>query len=143
MLFRSWRAEGKKIGFTNGVFDLLHPGHISLLSQAKAACDKLVVAINSDASVARLKGPTRPVQGEAARAAVLKEEMEEALATLEFDGAVHKLLADPLQRELETLLAAIQAGTADEDDKARYRWLMLEVQRRRQMGWRPVTAEDD
>jgi D-beta-D-heptose 7-phosphate kinase / D-beta-D-heptose 1-phosphate adenosyltransferase len=66
-----WRADGHKIGFTNGVFDLLHPGHISLLTQARAACDRLVVAINSDASVTRLKGPARPVQAEAARAAVL------------------------------------------------------------------------
>ncbi len=67
----SWRAEGNTIGFTNGVFDLLHPGHVSLLTQAKAACDKLVVGLNGDASVARLKGPTRPIQNEAARAAVL------------------------------------------------------------------------
>ena len=67
----AWRAEGKRIGFTNGVFDLLHPGHVSLLAQAKAACDRLVVGLNSDASVARLKGPSRPVQTESARAAVL------------------------------------------------------------------------
>jgi D-beta-D-heptose 7-phosphate kinase/D-beta-D-heptose 1-phosphate adenosyltransferase len=67
----AWRAEGKSIGFTNGVFDLLHPGHVSLLAQAKAACDRLVVGLNSDASVARLKGPSRPVQNEAARSAVL------------------------------------------------------------------------
>ncbi|MGE5548320.1 MAG: D-glycero-beta-D-manno-heptose-7-phosphate kinase [Solirubrobacterales bacterium] len=66
-----WRRKGLKIGFTNGCFDLLHPGHVSLLSQSKAACDRLVVGLNSDASVARLKGPTRPVQSEAARATVL------------------------------------------------------------------------
>lgn len=66
-----WRLRGGKIGFTNGCFDLLHPGHISTLQQAKAACDYLVVAINSDASVKRLKGPTRPVQSEQARAAIL------------------------------------------------------------------------
>jgi D-beta-D-heptose 7-phosphate kinase/D-beta-D-heptose 1-phosphate adenosyltransferase len=68
---RVWRLKGLKIGFTNGCFDLLHPGHVSLLSQARAACDKLVVGLNSDASVQRLKGPTRPVQSEASRAAVL------------------------------------------------------------------------
>ncbi|MDK9722304.1 MAG: D-glycero-beta-D-manno-heptose-7-phosphate kinase [Rhodospirillales bacterium] len=68
---RVWRLKGNKIGFTNGCFDLLHPGHVSLLSQARAACDKLVVGLNSDASVQRLKGPTRPVQSEASRAAVL------------------------------------------------------------------------
>ncbi|HUY68465.1 MAG TPA: D-glycero-beta-D-manno-heptose-7-phosphate kinase [Alphaproteobacteria bacterium] len=66
-----WRKQGFKVGFTNGVFDLLHPGHVSLIRQAKAACDKLVVGLNSDASVKRLKGDSRPVQTEAARAAVL------------------------------------------------------------------------
>ena len=66
-----WRRAGLKVGFTNGCFDLLHPGHISLLRQARRACDRLVVGLNSDASVRRLKGDTRPVQSEAARAAVM------------------------------------------------------------------------
>jgi len=66
-----WRRSRLKIGFTNGCFDLLHPGHVSLLDQAKAVCDRLIVAINSDASVVRLKGPDRPVQNQDARAAVL------------------------------------------------------------------------
>ncbi|HEY1856153.1 D-glycero-beta-D-manno-heptose-7-phosphate kinase [Acidocella sp.] len=66
-----WRARGYKVGFTNGCFDLLHPGHVHLLEQCRAMCDRLIVGINSDASVSRLKGPTRPAQGEAARAAVL------------------------------------------------------------------------
>lgn len=66
-----WRDRELSVGFTNGCFDLLHPGHISLLSQARAACDRLVVGLNSDASVKRLKGDSRPVQSEAARAAVL------------------------------------------------------------------------
>jgi len=66
-----WRREKRRIGFTNGCFDLLHPGHVSLLNQAKAACDRLVVGLNSDASVRRLKGADRPVQSEASRAAVL------------------------------------------------------------------------
>ncbi|MGF1630456.1 MAG: D-glycero-beta-D-manno-heptose 1-phosphate adenylyltransferase [Kiloniellaceae bacterium] len=66
-----WHQAGFKVGFTNGCFDLLHPGHVSLLEQARAACDRLVVGLNSDASVRRLKGAARPVQGEAARAAVL------------------------------------------------------------------------
>jgi D-beta-D-heptose 7-phosphate kinase/D-beta-D-heptose 1-phosphate adenosyltransferase len=66
-----WRERGLKVGFTNGCFDLLHPGHISLLAQARSACDRLVVGLNSDASVSRLKGPSRPVQSESARAAVL------------------------------------------------------------------------
>ncbi len=66
-----WRAAGLKVGFTNGCFDLLHPGHVALLGQAKAACDRLVVGLNSDASVKRLKGENRPVQSESARATVL------------------------------------------------------------------------
>jgi D-beta-D-heptose 7-phosphate kinase/D-beta-D-heptose 1-phosphate adenosyltransferase len=66
-----WRREGRRVGFTNGCFDLLHPGHISLLNQARAQCDRLVVGLNDDESVARLKGPGRPAQGEASRAAVL------------------------------------------------------------------------
>ncbi len=66
-----WRNQGLKVGFTNGCFDLLHPGHISLLRQARAACDRLIVGLNSDASVRRLKGDTRPIQSEAARAAVM------------------------------------------------------------------------
>jgi D-beta-D-heptose 7-phosphate kinase/D-beta-D-heptose 1-phosphate adenosyltransferase len=66
-----WRTRGYKVGFTNGCFDLLHPGHVHLLEQCRAMCDRLIVGINADASVKRLKGASRPVQGEAARAAVL------------------------------------------------------------------------
>ncbi len=66
-----WRRGGFTVGFTNGCFDLLHPGHISLLSQAREASGKLVVGLNSDTSVKILKGDDRPVQSEAARAAVL------------------------------------------------------------------------
>ena len=59
-----WRRQGLRIGFTNGCFDLLHPGHVKLLAEARAACDRLVVGLNSDASVRRLKGEGRPVQDE-------------------------------------------------------------------------------
>jgi D-beta-D-heptose 7-phosphate kinase / D-beta-D-heptose 1-phosphate adenosyltransferase len=68
---RQWRSASLRIGFANGCFDLLHPGHISLLEQARKACDRLIVGLNSDASVARLKGKDHPVQNEAARAVVL------------------------------------------------------------------------
>ena len=64
-----WR--GLRIGFTNGCFDLLHPGHIKLLSETRAKCDRLIVGLNSDASVRRLKGEGRPVQQTHARAEVL------------------------------------------------------------------------
>ena len=67
----SWRAEGKRIGFTNGCFDLIHPGHVSLLNQARVRCDRLVVGLNADDSVRRLKGEGRPVQDQTARAIVL------------------------------------------------------------------------
>ncbi|MDE2199182.1 MAG: D-glycero-beta-D-manno-heptose 1-phosphate adenylyltransferase [Rhodospirillales bacterium] len=67
----AWRAAGLTIGFTNGCFDLIHPGHVRLLAAARAACDRLVVGLNSDASVRRLKGADRPVQNETARATVM------------------------------------------------------------------------
>jgi len=66
-----WKAQGLRVGFTNGCFDLLHPGHVSLLGEARSACDRLVVGLNSDDSVRRLKGNDRPVQNETARAMVL------------------------------------------------------------------------
>jgi D-beta-D-heptose 7-phosphate kinase/D-beta-D-heptose 1-phosphate adenosyltransferase len=67
----AWRRAGLRIGFTNGCFDLLHPGHVSLLRQARAACDRLVIGLNNDTSVKRLKGDGRPVQPESTRAVVL------------------------------------------------------------------------
>lgn len=66
-----WRAHNLKVGFTNGCFDVLHAGHTTALYAAKAQCDRLVLGLNSDASVARLKGPTRPVNSAEDRAAVL------------------------------------------------------------------------
>lgn len=70
-VLRKWKREGLRVGFTNGCFDILHAGHIQLLREARARCDRLVVGLNSDASVGRLKGPTRPVQRAESRAAVL------------------------------------------------------------------------
>ena len=74
----SWKAaahwrEGRagRVAFTNGVFDLLHPGHVDVLRGARATGEALVVGLNSDASVRRLKGPERPVRSEAERAYVL------------------------------------------------------------------------
>src|SRR5215813_11584408 len=66
-----WRKQGFRIGFTNGCFDILHPGHVKVLTAARGACDRLIVGLNSDASVKRLKGEGRPVQNETARAEVL------------------------------------------------------------------------
>jgi len=77
----AWRArQHGRVVFTNGVFDLLHPGHVDVLVGARACGDVLVVGVNSDASVKRLKGPDRPVRSEAERVYVL--------AALEAVGAV-------------------------------------------------------
>jgi D-beta-D-heptose 7-phosphate kinase / D-beta-D-heptose 1-phosphate adenosyltransferase len=67
----AWRAHGLRVGFANGCFDLIHPGHVRLLREARARCDRLIVALNTDGSVKRLKGPTRPLQNETARATVM------------------------------------------------------------------------
>jgi D-beta-D-heptose 7-phosphate kinase / D-beta-D-heptose 1-phosphate adenosyltransferase len=66
-----WRQQGFRVGFTNGCFDILHPGHVKLLTEARAACDRLIVGLNSNASVARLKGDSRPLQDQQSRAEVL------------------------------------------------------------------------
>lgn len=68
---KRWKFLGKKVAFTNGVFDILHQGHIASLSEAAACGDVLIVAVNSDASVKRLKGPSRPVNSQEARALLL------------------------------------------------------------------------
>jgi D-beta-D-heptose 7-phosphate kinase/D-beta-D-heptose 1-phosphate adenosyltransferase len=68
---KRWKLLNKKIVFTNGVFDLLHEGHLASLSQAASLGDKLIVAINSDASVKRLKGANRPIQNEVTRSLIL------------------------------------------------------------------------
>ena len=68
---RQWRFLGKTVAFTNGIFDILHRGHIYSLSQAAAEADILVVGLNSDASTRGLKGPTRPVNDQDSRALVL------------------------------------------------------------------------
>ena len=68
---RRWREKGLRVGFTNGCFDILHPGHIAYLTQARAWCDRLIVGLNTDDSIRRLKGDSRPVNGLEARARVL------------------------------------------------------------------------
>jgi D-beta-D-heptose 7-phosphate kinase/D-beta-D-heptose 1-phosphate adenosyltransferase len=70
-LAERWRHRGWRVGFTNGCFDLLHPGHLHLLEAGRAGCDRLIVGVHSDRGARRLKGPPRPAQGEEARAAVL------------------------------------------------------------------------
>jgi len=79
LLIRDFQNKGKKIVFTNGCFDILHPGHSAYLAEAKALGDILVVGVNSDASVQRLKGDKRPIMPEQARARLLA-----ALAAVDF-----------------------------------------------------------
>jgi len=66
-----WRAVGGRIVFTNGCFDILHPGHVELLAQCRDFGDYVVVGLNSDASVRKLKGPNRPINDQLSRAVVL------------------------------------------------------------------------
>ena len=67
----SWRSQGQKIVFTNGCFDLLHLGHVDYLEKARQFGDKLVLGLNTDASISRIKGPSRPLQDEMARARIM------------------------------------------------------------------------
>ena len=68
---KKWQQEGKKIVFTNGCFDLLHLGHVDYLEKARTLGDKLIVGLNTDKSVSRLKGPSRPLQDEYGRARLI------------------------------------------------------------------------
>jgi len=83
-LAAAWRAEGKRVVLANGCFDLLHVGHVRYLLAARALGDVLVVALNSDASVRRLKGEGRPIMGEAERAEILAS-LESVDAVVVFD----------------------------------------------------------
>jgi D-beta-D-heptose 7-phosphate kinase/D-beta-D-heptose 1-phosphate adenosyltransferase len=83
-LARILRAEGRRIVFTNGVFDILHPGHVRYLQQARTLGDALIVGLNADASVRKNKGPGRPINTQAERAEIL-EALECVDAVVLFD----------------------------------------------------------
>ncbi len=88
-----WRAERLTVGWTNGCFDVLHPGHVRMLTFARARCDRLVVGINSDASVRRLKGPARPYHTLDQRALVLAALRHvDAVVELRLDAPVHEII---------------------------------------------------
>ncbi|GAA4445577.1 hypothetical protein GCM10023091_37410 [Ravibacter arvi] len=70
-LVGQWQSEGRKVVFTNGCFDIVHLGHVDYLEKARSLGDKLVLALNTDASVSRIKGPLRPVVNEYARARLM------------------------------------------------------------------------
>ena len=85
-----WKLKSKTIVFTNGVFDLLHKGHVASLNQAASNGDILIIGINSDNSVKRLKGPSRPIQDEATRALLLAQMMiTDAVVIFEEDTPLH------------------------------------------------------
>jgi D-beta-D-heptose 7-phosphate kinase/D-beta-D-heptose 1-phosphate adenosyltransferase len=83
-LVRRWKSRGLAVGFTNGCFDIVHAGHVALLASARAHCDRLIVALNTDPGVRRLKGPQRPVNGLADRSAVIAA-VEAVDAVISFD----------------------------------------------------------
>ncbi|TIU85051.1 MAG: D-glycero-beta-D-manno-heptose 1-phosphate adenylyltransferase, partial [Mesorhizobium sp.] len=101
----AWKEEGLSVGFTNGCFDILHAGHVSLLHAARSRCDRLVLGLNSDASVRRLKGPGRPVNDQHDRACVLA-----ALASVD---AVVVFEEDTPLKLIEALLPDILVKGAD------------------------------
>src|ERR1700744_4495594 len=100
-----WKLNGEKIVFTNGVFDLLHKGHVTYLVRAAELGDKLVIGLNSDDSVKRLKGPKRPINSESSRALIL--------ATMFFIDAVVVFEEDTPLRLIKDLLPDILVKGAD------------------------------
>lgn len=100
-----WRESGLAVGFTNGCFDILHPGHLAVLRHAAAECDRLVVGLNSDASVARLKGPDRPINDAVTRAVML--------ASLEMVDRVVVFDEDTPQELIEALAPHVLIKGAD------------------------------
>jgi rfaE bifunctional protein nucleotidyltransferase chain/domain len=91
-----WRKEGKTVVFTNGCYDILHPGHIRLLEKARSLGDLLILALNTDASVARLKGPTRPLISEDERARMALALQAVDAVTLFDEDTPRELIAEVL-----------------------------------------------
>jgi len=100
-----WKSEGKKVVFTNGVFDLLHIGHITYMAKAAELGDKLIIGLNSDASVKRIKGESRPVNDQNSRAVLL--------AALFFVDALIVFEEDTPHRLITALLPDILVKGAD------------------------------
>jgi rfaE bifunctional protein nucleotidyltransferase chain/domain len=102
---QNWQGEGKKVVFTNGVFDLLHIGHITYLAKAAELGDKLIIGLNADLSVRRIKGESRPVNDQSSRAAIL--------AALFFVDAIVVFEEDTPLNLISTLLPDILVKGAD------------------------------
>jgi rfaE bifunctional protein nucleotidyltransferase chain/domain len=90
---QEWKRLGKTVVFTNGCYDILHPGHIRLLEQARSMGDILILALNTDASVQRLKGPSRPLIGEQDRAGLAASLEAVDAVTLFDEGTPRELIA--------------------------------------------------
>lgn len=93
---QQWKREGKRVVFTNGCYDLLHPGHIRLLEQARSLGDVLILALNSDASVRKIKGPLRPLLPEQERAEVAAALAAVDAVTLFDEETPRELIAEVL-----------------------------------------------
>ena len=91
-----WKRQGKTVVFTNGCYDLLHPGHVRLLEQARDLGDILILALNSDASVRRIKGPSRPMISESERAAMAASLAAVDAVTLFDEDTPRELIAEVL-----------------------------------------------
>ncbi len=105
LLVKNWKAQGEKVVFTNGCFDILHLGHVDYLEKAAAKGTKLIVAINTDSSVKKLKGENRPVNIEQARARLV--------AALGFVDAVTAFSEDTPQNIIEALMPDILIKGSD------------------------------
>ncbi|MGH9672161.1 MAG: adenylyltransferase/cytidyltransferase family protein [Bryobacteraceae bacterium] len=95
-LREEWRAGGRTVVFTNGCYDILHPGHIRLLERARALGDALILALNTDDSVRRLKGPSRPLIGERERAELMASLAAVDAVTLFGEDTPRELIAEVL-----------------------------------------------
>jgi D-beta-D-heptose 7-phosphate kinase/D-beta-D-heptose 1-phosphate adenosyltransferase len=113
-LVEAWREQGASIAFTNGCFDLLHPGHVSLLDQAKRSADRLIVGLNADESIRRLKGPDRPIQNEIARATLISSlKFVDAVVIFSEDtpiDLIHALEPDVLVKGADYTLEGVVGG---------------------------------
>jgi D-glycero-beta-D-manno-heptose 1-phosphate adenylyltransferase len=111
---KRWRLKNKKIAFTNGVFDILHEGHAKILSHAASFADVLIVGVNSDASVKRLKGDSRPVNSQNSRSLILASLiMVDAVTVFEEDtplNLIRSIMPDVLVKggdyTLDTIVGA-------------------------------------
>jgi D-glycero-beta-D-manno-heptose 1-phosphate adenylyltransferase len=117
-LCAEWRAAGLRVALTNGVFDLLHAGHVGYLEQARQLGDRLVVALNSDASTRAIKGPQRPIVPEADRAAVLLALRAVDALTI-FDEPTAESVVAAVRPEVYVKGGDYAAGAGGEPDLAR------------------------